>query len=99
MCMVNDCTATSNGRTYTLGQGHGIYVAGTISERVLINDCIGYYNGGHGARLAATTQRCEIVGGAYIANGGTPNTGPYGAQVYDAVGGLTTNELSHFQFQ
>jgi hypothetical protein len=99
MCMVNDCTATANGRFYTLGQGHGIYVSGTGSERVLINDCIGYYNGGHGARLDVLTQRCEIVGGAYIANGGTPSTGPYGAQVYDAVGGLTTNELSHFQFQ
>lgn len=96
---VNDCNANTNGSLSTTALGHGISVGGIVPTRVLVNDCIGNYNTGFGAYLAVSAVRCEIVGGAYIANTGTPATGPYVNQVYDAVGGPTTNELSHFQFQ
>lgn len=107
-CSLNDCVSALNWGNGGVGQlqvGHGFLVTG-VSEYILVNDCQTHYNGSglgggvasYGVYLDTSTVRCEVVGGAHQNNSGALG-GIYDPNVYDAVGGTTTNELSHFQWK
>ena len=85
----------SNHMTDGPANGYG-YFAENCTYSVF-NDCSALGNSNYGILLAATTTRCQIVGGAYKGNGGAPG-GLYDGEVNDLAAPGTTNELVHFQY-